>query len=285
MWIDALRIPPRALRDTLLWELQTHFQLSRDEVQERCRSATGRIAETWRRAAPRSAADVDAFYRQPLDYAFELLWWHSFSTRDRTFLSVVPAVRYARIRGAGRALDFGGGVGSQALVMASLGLDVTTADVSDEMLRFADWRAEIRARPLRCLNLDREALDDDYEFIAAVDVLEHLPAPVETTLWLAQHLRMGGWLFLSMPGGPSAGVPQHISFWGEQLVIDAGVREVMRFGQDCFLFEKTGPLQAHGAPPRYDPLPRRAAKRTLIPPVSPALWLQQTFHWYRARHG
>jgi SAM-dependent methyltransferase len=166
--------------------------------------------------------------------------------------------------------------------MAALGLEVTTADVSDELLRFAAWRAAIRRRPVRTLHLDHDSLDEEYDFITAVDVLEHLPTPVETVVRLGRHLRVGGWLFLSMPAGPSPDVPQHISFWGEQLIIDSGVREVMRFGHDCFLFEKTGPFRAHGGPPCYDPLPGAIARRALLPSVSPALWFQQTRYWYRA---
>jgi 2-polyprenyl-3-methyl-5-hydroxy-6-metoxy-1,4-benzoquinol methylase len=281
-WVEALRIPPRTLRETVLWELQTFFDLPRDEVLERCRSARARIAEAWRRAGPRSAREVDAFYREPLDYAFELLWWHSFATRDRTFLSVLPPARHALRRGARRALDFGGGVGSHAIALAALDLTVTLADVSEEMLRFAGWRAELRGRPVRLLHVDRESLDEGYDFVAAIDVLEHLPGPAATLAWLGDRLRMGGWLFLSMPGGPSADVPQHISFWGRQLVVEGGLREVMRFGPDCLLFEKTGPVRARGAPPQFDPLPPGASRRAILPAVSPALWLQQTLRWHRA---
>ena len=76
-WEEALRLPPRSLAGTMLWELETYHQLPRDAVIGRCRTATRRLAEAWRRSAPRRAQEVEAFYRQRQDYAFELLWWHS----------------------------------------------------------------------------------------------------------------------------------------------------------------------------------------------------------------
>jgi 2-polyprenyl-3-methyl-5-hydroxy-6-metoxy-1,4-benzoquinol methylase len=281
-WINALRIPPRSLRETVLWELQTYYGIPRETVLPRCRTARRRIADAWRRAPPRRPEDVEAFYRQPLDYAFELLWWHSFGDRDRTFLSLLPAARLAHHRGARRALDFGGGVGSHALAMAALGLEVTLADVSGDLLGFAAWRAEIRGRRIRGRQLDGQMLDGSYDFIVAVDVLEHLPFPAETLVRLCQHLRPGGYLFLSMPAGFSADVPQHISAWGEQLVVDGGLRTVMRFSGDSMLMEKTGEVRAHGDPPRLSQ-PDLRSRRALIPSVSPGLWWQQTVRWYSAR--
>lgn len=45
--------------------------------------------------------------------------------RDRIFLDVLPAMRLAYLPSAGRSLDFGGGIGSDAIAMANFGLDTT----------------------------------------------------------------------------------------------------------------------------------------------------------------
>lgn len=284
-WIDALRIPPRSLRETILWELQTYYHLARDVVLERCRVASGNIAAAWRRADPRQPAAVDAFYRQPLDYAFELLWWHSFGPRDRTFLSLLPGALAAYRHGARRVLDFGGGVGSHALVLAAMGYEVTLADISGELLDLAEWRARIRTRPVRIVHLDRQRLEDVYDVIVAADVLEHLTAPANTLMELCRRLRHGGFLFVSMPRGPSSYVPQHISFWGEQLIVDSGLRMLMRFPGDAVFMRKTGDVRAHGAPPRFAPATLPRVRRQLIPSISPGLWWQQMVRWHGILRG
>lgn len=282
VWSEALRIRPRSLAETLLWELATYHRLSREVVLHRCRTAGQRIAEAWWSADPRTPADVEAFYRQPLDYPFELLWWHSFRAGDRNFLNAVPALRVVRERGAATALDFGGGVGSHAMVMAAMGLQPTVADVSDDMLTFAAWRAQQRGHAIRTLHLGRDTLRGPYDLIVAADVLEHLPSPAETLMWLCTFLPSGGHIFINMPAGPSPGVPQHISFWGEQLVIDRGLRETIRYGAVAVLLEKVGEVRAHGTPPHFGQ-PRSSARPALIPPISPGLWWAQTRAWYRGR--
>ncbi len=278
-WERALRLPPRTLAGTMLWELQTYYHLPREEVTRRCRTATNRIAEAWRRSAPRGAQDVQAFYRQPLDYAFELLWWHSFMAGGRSFLNVLPAVRYAYRAGARRTLDFGGGVGSHAIVMAAHGLDVALADVSEDLLAFAAWRARLRARAVGCFHLDRDPLADGFDFVVALDVLEHLPAPAQTLVWLCDHLRDGGWLFISMPTDPSIAAPQHISFWGEQLVIEEGLEEIMRLGNASLLFRKVGAVRASGAAPRYVQTGRAAVPLRSLAALPPVLWWTQNRRW------
>lgn len=198
----------------------------------------------------------------------------------RGFLSVLPAARFVQRRGGRSVLDFGGGVGSHALVVSALGFEVTVEDVSAHLLEFAAWRAAIRRRPVRFVTLDGSPLHGVYDWIVAVDVLEHLPRPAETLMWLSHRLAVGGFLFISMPSGFSADVPQHISAWGEQVRVESGLRPVMRFSGDSVLMEKTREVRAHGAPARFVQVPTRR-RRPLIPSVSPGLWWQQTIAWYR----
>jgi len=280
LWTRALSVSPHALRETLLGELAAYYGLDRSEVLRRCRTASAHIAAAWRDAAPRSAAHVEAFYRQPLDYAFDLLWWHSLAQGDRGLLCPLPGMRAAYRLGARRALDFGGGGGSHALTLAACGFDVTLADVSADLLAFAAWRARLRDRALRMLLLPRDPLGGPYDLMLAVDVFEHLPAPADTLAILAGHLREGGFIFINMAAGPSAEAPQHIGFWGEQLVIEGGFREVLGFGPGSVLLQRTGPPRLRGAPPRYEQAPPRS--RPGLPVISPALWWQQTAAWRAA---
>lgn len=280
-WARTLSLPPHSLRDTLLWELGTYYGLDQCEVLRRCRTAAARIADAWRSAAPRSPAEVEAFYRQPLDYAFDLLWWHSLGRRDRGVLCPLPGMRAAYRLGARRALDFGGGVGSHALALAAYGFDVTLADVSADLLAFAAWRARLRDRRMPGLLLPRDTLKGPYDLILAVDVLEHLCAPAETLAELAGHLRDGGFIFINMAAGPSPEAPQHLSYWGEQLVIDGGFREVLSFVPGSILLQKTGPPRLRGAPPRYEQPAGASSAKLGLPVISPALWWQQTAAWRR----
>jgi hypothetical protein len=89
--------------------------------------------------------------------------------------------RLAHERGCRDYLDFGSGIGSDALVFASVGCRVTLADISGPLLAFAKWRCERRGFDVRTIDL-KIARPPRREFDAVVcfDVLEHIHRPLRT---------------------------------------------------------------------------------------------------------
>jgi len=106
-------------------------------------------------------------------------------------------------------LDYGSGIGSGAILFASNGFDVTLADISEPMLRFACWRLEKRNLPYRAIHLRSESLADGvWEIITMLDVPEHVADPLELMSALRPHIDPRGLLVVRAPFDDER--PQHI---------------------------------------------------------------------------
>lgn len=196
-WADALLRPnSRNLVDSLTLELADYMALDPAEVVGRCRTAPDDIEREWRERV--SAGDVDSierFYDESAIHLYELTWWHTLAEDDSP-LAYVVACRLARGRGMIRALDFGTGIGSGALLLAREGHRVTVADISSTLLDYTSWRFAIRGMAVKTLDLKRTSLpSESFDLILAMDVFEHLPDPVRTAKSIYQALAPGGVLF------------------------------------------------------------------------------------------
>jgi 2-polyprenyl-3-methyl-5-hydroxy-6-metoxy-1,4-benzoquinol methylase len=102
-------------------------------------------------------------------------------------------------RGAhGPILDYGGGIGQQSIFLARQGWHVGYADLG-ETAAFARWRFEQEG--VEILSLAPEvALDlalQPWGAISALDVVEHVPEPVDLLQRLTRVLAPEGLLFLT----------------------------------------------------------------------------------------
>jgi mycofactocin system glycosyltransferase len=211
-WADGLRLDgQRDLRTSLVTELAEYLDQPIDQVAARCATARRELAQAWQAAAPTAPAAVTAFYRETDSYLFDLTWWHAL-VEDDSALVQVEALETALARGCRSALDFGSGIGSLGLLLARHGLAVTLADVNARLNAYAQWRFERRGLRARLLDLNVDRLPVGvFDFIAAIDVLEHLADPGAAAAALAAALRPGGTLVIHLPGEPDGQHPQHIA--------------------------------------------------------------------------
>lgn len=198
------------LRESLLNELQEYFLIDRSAAVSRCRTATRSLCETWQNSVDEAnPGSIVSFYANDL-YIYELMWWHTLE-EDSSPLAYVVALELARCRSGRRYLDFGSGVGSGALLFAKQGFEVSQADVSAQMLAFAQWR--LMKRGYKSLPIDlrtQELPGNAYDFVTAMDVFEHLADPLATVDSLAKAIIPGGYLFGRFAGEPDELRPQHI---------------------------------------------------------------------------
>jgi mycofactocin system glycosyltransferase len=230
MWTSALILPGQpdpwagaGLRTSLVAELAEYLGQSVEQVETRCRAATDELARAWQAAAPSTPEAISAFYRQADTYLYDLTWWHTLSTDDSALIQV-EALETALAHHARTALDFGSGIGSLGLLLARHGLAVTLAEVNPRLNAYARWRFERRGLRAEfidpwagaCLRTDSFPAHA-FDFIAAVDVFEHLPNPRATLAALAEALRPGGVIFIHLPPGPDAARPMHL--WHDPVVL------------------------------------------------------------------
>ena len=238
--------PYTDLRASLVGELAAYLDKPKEEVLERCRAGADELAEAWRAADPRTAEEVAAFYEQTDAYLYDLTWWHALA-EDESALAGVEAFEAAVGHRARTVLDFGSGIGSLGLLMARHGLDVTLAEINPTLSDYARWRFDLRGLSASFLNAGSEALPGAaFDFVSAVDVLEHLPDPRAALRILAAALRPGGTLFVHLPPEADGSRPMHL--WHDS---EALLRHLDEAG--LWLESASGPslVLRRGPAPRY----------------------------------
>lgn len=209
-WTAALLLSGKTnLEQSGLTELAAYFGLSREEARRACETALADSRREWEATARRSPAEVLDFYDRTRSYIFEHVWWHAHDASNNA--GNVAVLDFALRQSGRRYLDFGSGVGSNAILFARHGFKVTLADVSRTMLDFACWRLERRGLAAEYIYLREQDLPDGrFDFITAVDVFEHLIEPGQELRRLSAALSVGGTLVFNYWVGTDPERPMHI---------------------------------------------------------------------------
>lgn len=126
----------------------------------------------WEEKDPKTAEEIKEFYKETKNYLFDLAHWH-FSNRRQFDLELTADI--IENVGAKTVLDFGCGIGQNAILLARQGVKVTLADLDSYTLNFAIER--FKKHKLSC---DIWTVDKDkhptkkYDVILAFDVFEHM---------------------------------------------------------------------------------------------------------------
>lgn len=183
-------------RTGVVEDLSTYHELTPEAVVDRCLGWEDESVEEWE-ARPRDTVDglVD-FYNSVTSWSFDLLWYAYLQSTGHGYPeSVIVADRVGRHPARrGRLLDLGSGVGVTTQLFAALEYDVTLADVSKPLLEFARWRLERRGVQASYLHLPDDLGEDDFDLVTALDVMVHVPDPLQTARDLHRALRPGGLL-------------------------------------------------------------------------------------------
>jgi 2-polyprenyl-3-methyl-5-hydroxy-6-metoxy-1,4-benzoquinol methylase len=209
-WRRALAPTTGSLREELILELSEYFHLTREEVEDRLVDATRRFSDEWqaRVSDPTDEAAVIRFYNESQTEVFDLAQWHA---EDPIHYRSLFCADIASAQPGRRFLDYGSGIGSDALVFAAAGFDVTLADVSEPLLAFARWRCERRGYRVHTIDLKGSPLPiGDFDAVLCFDVLEHVLRPSRTLRRMSRSLKPGGLLFVHAPFGEDKERPMHL---------------------------------------------------------------------------
>ena len=209
-WREALLLPGETdLLQSSLRDLADYFGISQAEAERACESALGDSKREWEAAARRTPEQVIDFYDRTRSYIFEHVWWHVVSAEQNA--ANVEILDCAQRCGAREYLDFGSGVGANAILFARSGLKVTLADVSQTMLDFARWRIERRGLRAEYIYLRQAKLPRRrFDFVTAVDVFEHLVDPGKELWRIGAALKPGGMIIFNDCTGQDRERPMHI---------------------------------------------------------------------------
>jgi len=216
-WAEALILPPHTdLYQSLISEIVKYTGLTKEETEIYCDSAVEDLASIWRKlgSAMKEQRCIESFY-ECKTYIYELMAWHSLRD-DNTPLAYVMALEFAKRAGIKTHLDFGSGVGSGTILFQRHGIDSWMCDISRTMLQFAQWRSVKRKgftqSPIWAGTLDLWGhMRGQFDFITAMEVIEHLYDPIGMIENLCGALIPGGYLFIQLSScRPDSERPQHI---------------------------------------------------------------------------
>ncbi len=225
-WRSAQAPRTGDVRRELTMEAAEHLAISREEAERRVEASATEFPDEWQRLVtdPSDPDQVVRFYNESRSELFEQIAWHASDSIHHR--SPVCAELASSLPGR-EFLDYGSGIGSNALVFGLAGFNVTLADVADPLRHFARWRCEQRGIPVRTIDLKVQTLETErYDVITCFDVLEHVPDPLGALARMRNALRPGGILFLYAPFGYDPVRPMHI------VHDDAVLRRVRSLGFD-----------------------------------------------------
>lgn len=209
-WTTAMAPETGDVRTALVEEAAEFLGIPVADAWQRLGGAGQRFRDEWLRTRPDAGdpASVTAFYNQTDTELFELLEWHA--TDPIHYRSLI--VRdYARASPGRQYLDYGSGIGSDALIFGAAGYAVTLADVSDILLAFAAFRCRRRGFDVRTIDLKRQGLPRDaFDLVLCLDVLEHIPEPLGVVRAIRDALRPDGLLVVHAPFGDDPDHPMHV---------------------------------------------------------------------------
>jgi len=209
-WADLMAPRTGDVKGELVGEAAEYFGVSPEQVLARINGAADAFKSEWQQRVGQSTDEtaIVRFYNESQAELFELVGWHA---TDAIHYRTLMAVDIARRHAGRRFLDYGSGIGSDAIVFADAGYEVTLADVSEPLLAFARWRCERRGYAVRTVDLKRQPLPAD-AFDAAVcfDVLEHIPRPLRALDAIGRSMTPSGLLFMHAPFGVDPDRPMHV---------------------------------------------------------------------------
>jgi 2-polyprenyl-3-methyl-5-hydroxy-6-metoxy-1,4-benzoquinol methylase len=209
-WTNTIAPGSGDVRTQLVHEAADFLGIAVEESWRRLRGAGDRFKDEWVRSVC-DRRDVDTltrFYNQSDTELFELIEWHA---NDPIHYRTLIVRDLALARPGRQCLDYGSGIGNDAMTFATAGFDVTVADISDVLLAFASWRLRRRGFSVRTIDLKREALPaDTFDLVACFDVLEHIPEPLQVVRRIHAALHDQGVFVMHAPFGEDPEHPMHV---------------------------------------------------------------------------
>lgn len=169
-----------------LAELQKEHSIDSNEYRD------NKMCAAFEGADSMTQAELMESYRQSSTYyILRLMLAYDRVKQALPFLNLM----YRRAPG-GKILDYGCGASDTGLVFASCGFEISICDIAGGNLEFAKWRYERRNLAVKTIGAADDDiypdLGNDLDFIAALEILEHLPSPTKALGRIHQSLKPGG---------------------------------------------------------------------------------------------
>lgn len=135
------------------------------------------LAEEWNEKDPHTNDEISSFYKNTKNYLFNLVIWHESGDRRHFHNDLEKLIEEFSIKSV---IDYGCGVGSDSLFLMKNNIKTFMVDFNCPSTDFLKWRIEKQGlKGGSFLNVENLMSLPDGDLFWAIDVLEHVPNPVE----------------------------------------------------------------------------------------------------------
>jgi hypothetical protein len=186
----------------LYQELAQYYNRNLDLVKARCEIATIELAWLWEKYKD----DPIEFYRDTDLYIFNLTYYQSKLQENKIHNWYQYMIEKHNWK---TGLDYGGGIGEQTILAMEKGVGMIYTEIQDSRtLEYARWRFNKHGF-IPQINYEGYLIQEDFDFINAMDILEHIKNPEPVIKMFYKHTE---WLFCNPEQIKfNEWVPQHIS--------------------------------------------------------------------------
>lgn len=193
----------KELRYPIIWQFRTDVDdlaeffkkekntVEKDFIQEWSNLGSS-VRKAWYKAQPKMEKQIEDFYRSTSSYIYDLIVIHK--TWSRTIWRKI-AIELFHKYGVKTILDFGGGIGEDAIGFLKFGFQPTIYEIESLTAQFAQWRFFKHNLKIEVIT-NRKDLGQ-YDSIHCTEVLEHLVDPVKTISLFPHLLRKNGILLVT----------------------------------------------------------------------------------------
>jgi len=184
--------------ESLPGDIGEYFELSAEDVAAVMQAGTTQMANLWR-GRPEGQAELEFYERDDVGTAYvtDLALFQQKMGGHLTAQLKDIKDRYV--------LDFGSGIGTHALILASQGCTVDCVEVNQVMRDFTQWRAEKRGLKVNFVDKPKGG----YDTALCYHVLEHVPNPQEVADSIVAALNPGGRIFTESDFEDEGAHPMH----------------------------------------------------------------------------
>jgi 2-polyprenyl-3-methyl-5-hydroxy-6-metoxy-1,4-benzoquinol methylase len=203
---------------------EKYFNLTRDDIAARSRNVALTINDRWR--------DEGMAVLNSDDYIFDLMSWNISARFTNIFREIYDHINQPK--GEAKALVFGGGIGTESVLLGQRGWKVTHFDISDTLLNYskfyANYVSQVTGIPYNITFTSTLPPRDKYDLILAIDVLNFIEDAPATLRNLSNRLKQDGLMVIALTS-PNRRQPfhyNHANTWLDTLS-QAHLQQVTKF--------------------------------------------------------
>tara|TARA_Y100000310_G_scaffold32447_1_gene30730 strand:- start:709 stop:1362 length:654 start_codon:yes stop_codon:yes gene_type:complete len=161
-------------------DLVEYTNLPRNQVLQKCASSEKELVDLWNKKQ-----NILDFYKNSDLYLFDLTKYQLILEHNNKIKEMIKQIKELKLN---KILEYGGGIGEFSLLCCENKFSISYYDLDGKVRDYALWR--FKKHNCEEINIKNEScLDEEWDVVNIMDVLEHLENPNEIILKLKEKAR------------------------------------------------------------------------------------------------